>query len=191
MIRSFADRATERLFRDGVCPAHWRSIESVVLRKLDILDAATLLGDLRSLPGNRLDPLKGNRRGQYSVRINRQWRVCFRWTPEGPEAVEIEITIKEAIMARLRTHPGEVLREEYLVPLGLSARALAKELDVPANRLTEIMRGVRDVTADTAIRLGRYFGTDPRFWLNLQAAHDLSRAEKTHSYKKIVPRKAA
>jgi len=60
-----------------------------VPRKLDILDAATLLGDLRSPPGNRLEPLKGDRRGQYSVRINRQWRVCFRWTPEGPEAVEI------------------------------------------------------------------------------------------------------
>ena len=94
-------------------------------------------------------------------------------------------------MARLRTHPGEVLREEYLVPLGLSARALAKELDVPANRLTEIMRGTRDVSADTAIRLGRYFRTDPRFWLNLQAAYNLSKAEKIHSYKKIVPRTAA
>jgi antitoxin HigA-1 len=94
-------------------------------------------------------------------------------------------------MARLRTHPGEVLREEYLVPLGLSARALAKELGVPANRLTEIMRGTRDVSADTAIRLGRYFGTDPRFWLNLQAAYDLSKAEKAHRYNKIVPRTAA
>jgi antitoxin HigA-1 len=94
-------------------------------------------------------------------------------------------------MARLRTHPGEVLKEEYLVPLGLSARALAKLLDVPANRLTEIMRGTRDVSADTAIRLGRYFRTDPRFWLNLQAAYDLSKAEKAQSYKKIVPRTAA
>jgi antitoxin HigA-1 len=94
-------------------------------------------------------------------------------------------------MARLRTHPGEVLREEYLVPLGLSARAPAKLLDVPANRLTEIMRGTRDVSADTAIRLRRYFRTDPRFWLNLQAAYDLSKAEKAHSYKKILPRSAA
>jgi addiction module HigA family antidote len=94
-------------------------------------------------------------------------------------------------MPRLRTHPGEVLKEEYLAPLGLSARALAKLLDVPANRLTEIMRGTRDVSADTAIRLGRYFHTDPRFWLNLQAAYDLSKAEKAHSYKKIVPRTAA
>ncbi|HEU0084184.1 MAG TPA: HigA family addiction module antitoxin [Bradyrhizobium sp.] len=94
-------------------------------------------------------------------------------------------------MARLRTHPGEVLREEYLVPLGLSARSLAQALGVPPNRLTEIMRGTRDVSADTAIRLGRYFGTDPRFWLNLQAAHDLSKAETLHNYKKITPRTAA
>ncbi len=94
-------------------------------------------------------------------------------------------------MPRLRTHPGEVLRQEYLVPLGLSARALAKALGVPPNRLTEIMRGTRDVTADTAIRLGRYFGTDPRFWLNLQAAYDLSKAERKSDYKKIVPRDAA
>jgi addiction module HigA family antidote len=94
-------------------------------------------------------------------------------------------------MTRLRTHPGEVLKQEYLVPLEMSARALAKELGVPANRLTEIIRGTRDVTADTAIRLGRYFRTDPRFWLNLQAAHDLSKAERAHSYTKIVPRRAA
>ena len=79
-------------------------------------------------------------------------------------------------MPRLRTHPGEVLREEYLVPFGLSAcRRAPWLLGVPANRLTEIMRDTRDVSADTAIRLGRYFGTDPRFWLNLQAAHDCPR----------------
>ncbi|MCG6207041.1 HigA family addiction module antitoxin [Rhodopseudomonas sp. HC1] len=94
-------------------------------------------------------------------------------------------------MPRLRTHPGEVLREEYLAPLGLSARALAKELGVPANRLTEIMRGSRDVSADTALRLGRYFGTDPRFWLNLQAAYDLSKAERSIDYTSIVPRAVA
>jgi addiction module HigA family antidote len=99
--------------------------------------------------------------------------------------------LKESIMPRVRTHPGEVLREEYLVPLGMSARALAKALGVPPNRITEIMRGDRDVSADTAIRLGRYFGTDPRFWLNLQAAHDLSVAETGHDYSAIAPRSAA
>lgn len=94
-------------------------------------------------------------------------------------------------MPRLRTHPGEVLREEYVVPLRLSARGLASALGVPANRITEIMRGERDVSADTAIRLGRYFGTDPRFWLNLQAAYDLSKAEQKNDYSKISKRKAA
>lgn len=94
-------------------------------------------------------------------------------------------------MARVRTHPGEVLKEEYLGPLKMSARALASDLGVPANRLTEIMRGERDVSADTAIRLGRYFGTDPRFWLNLQSAHDLSKAETNHDYSSIRRRSAA
>ncbi len=94
-------------------------------------------------------------------------------------------------MPRVRTHPGEVLREEYLLPLGLSARALAKSLDVPANRITEIMRGERDLTADTAIRLARYFRTDPRFWLNLQTAHDISKAQAERDYSAIHPRSVA
>ena len=64
MIRSFADKATERLFRDDPCPARWRSIEAVALRKLDMVDAATRLEDLLSPPGNRLEALKGDRRGQ-------------------------------------------------------------------------------------------------------------------------------
>ena len=89
MIRSFADRTTERLFREGDCPARWRSFKSVAVRKLDILDAATKLSDLRSPPGNELEALRGDRDGQYSIRVNRQWRVCFRWTANGPEAVEI------------------------------------------------------------------------------------------------------
>src|SRR5260370_39521617 len=95
------------------------------------------------------------------------------------------------MMARVRPHPGEVLREEYLLPLGMSARALAKALDVPANRITEIMRGERDVSADTAIRLGRYFRTDPRLWLNLQAAYDLAVAESGNDYSKLGARAAA
>ncbi len=89
MIRSFADRKTQRLFCDGNCPADWRAFEAAALRKLDMLDAATALGDLRSPLGNRLEALKGNRRGQHSIRINEKWRVCFCWTMDGPEDVEI------------------------------------------------------------------------------------------------------
>lgn len=89
MIRSFADAAAERFFRDGNCPARWRAIETVTRRKLDMLDAATKLVDLRLPPGNRLEALKGDRKGQHSIRINDQWRICFVWTDEGPTEVEI------------------------------------------------------------------------------------------------------
>jgi toxin HigB-1 len=89
MIRSFANRATEAFFREGTCPAEWRSFAKTAHRKLDMLDAAIKLGDLRSPPGNRLEALKGERHGQWSIRINKQWRVCFRWTQEGPADVEI------------------------------------------------------------------------------------------------------
>ena len=73
-------------------------------------------------------------------------------------------------------HPGEILREE-LEELGLSANALAKALDVPTNRITAILRGQRGVTADTALRLARYFGTTPQLWQNLQKTYELRVAE--------------
>lgn len=89
MIVSFADRVTERFFRDAACPAQWRSFEAVAARKLDMIDAAMRLDDLRSPPGNRLEALKGERGGQWSIRVNQQWRICFRWTSKGPTDVEI------------------------------------------------------------------------------------------------------
>ena len=74
-------------------------------------------------------------------------------------------------------HPGEVLCEDYLVPLDMSANALAKALNVPAPRINDVVRASR-ITADTAMRLARYFGGDARSWLNLQAAYDLRVAEQ-------------
>jgi addiction module HigA family antidote len=81
--------------------------------------------------------------------------------------------------SRIRTHPGEVLREEFMKPLGLSANALAIALRVPATRIGGIIDAEtpRSVTPDTAMRLARYFGTTPEFWLNLQTAYDLSKAQ--------------
>jgi len=70
-------------------------------------------------------------------------------------------------------HPGEVLLEEFLAPLGISQYRLAKEIGVPPRRINEIVHGKRAITTDTALRLSRYFTTSDRFWLNLQAEHDL------------------
>lgn len=79
----------ERFHVDGVAPRPWRAIAKTALRKLDMIDAAHVLNDLASPPGNRLEPLKGDRKGQHSIRINDQFRICFRWAGNGAEDIEI------------------------------------------------------------------------------------------------------
>ena len=74
-------------------------------------------------------------------------------------------------------HPGEILMEEFLVPMGISQYRLAKDISVPPRRINEIVHGKRSVTADTALRLGRFFGMSPQFWLNLQTRYDLEVTE--------------
>lgn len=90
-------------------------------------------------------------------------------------------------------HPGEILREDFLVPLGMSANALAQALHVPAPRINDIVRERRGVSADTAMRLARYFGSDARSWLNMQAAYDLRVAEIENARrieKEVMPKAA-
>ena len=87
-------------------------------------------------------------------------------------------------------HPGKILREEFLVPMKLTPYALAQSCGVPRTRIERLAREETPVTADTALRLGRYFGTTPQFWMNLQAQYDLERAEDTAAaaLKRIKPR---
>ncbi len=88
--------------------------------------------------------------------------------------------------------PGEILREEFLAPLGISAYRLARDIHVQQTRVAEILAGRRAISADTALRLARYLGTTPQLWLNLQAHHDLLRAEQAAGadLARIVPRAA-
>lgn len=88
-------------------------------------------------------------------------------------------------------HPGEILKEEFMKPLGLTAYRLAKDLDVPAPRVNDIVLGKRAITADTAVRLGAYFKLPPQFWMNLQADYDLRIARGGIDLKKIKTREAA
>jgi addiction module HigA family antidote len=102
----------------------------------------------------------------------------MQWT----SAVETSIDRQEwgGIMGlpkdRIATHPGEVLLEEYIKPLGLTQATLAKELDISTNRLNELVRGKRGITADTALRLAHRFRTSPELWMNLQSAYELTAA---------------
>jgi len=88
-------------------------------------------------------------------------------------------------------HPGEILREEFMKPLGLTAYRLGKDLDVPIPRVNDIVRGKRSVSADTAVRLGAYFGLPAQFWMNLQTDYDLRLAGAQIDLRKIKVRKAA
>ncbi len=91
-------------------------------------------------------------------------------------------------------HPGETIKEEYLIPLGMSVNALAKALGVSPTRLNDIVRGRRSLTADTALRLARYFGTTPDLWINLQSFYDLRMAQREVGKaieRQVRPREAA
>lgn len=91
-------------------------------------------------------------------------------------------------------HPGEILLEEFLEPMGISQYRLAKDTSVPARRINEIVHGTRSITADTALRLSRFFGTSERFWLNLQTQYDLETQKdklKGRLDKEVVPHKKA
>ncbi|WP_223482027.1 type II toxin-antitoxin system RelE/ParE family toxin [Stenotrophomonas sp. OVS01A] len=89
MIKTYADKDTEKIAQ-GKRVRAWASIERQIQRRLEYLKAAVELGDLRAPPGNRLEQLQGGRQGQYSIRINDQYRICFRW--EGGDAYDVEVT---------------------------------------------------------------------------------------------------
>jgi addiction module HigA family antidote len=88
-------------------------------------------------------------------------------------------------------HPGEILLTEFMEPLGLTAYRLAKELHISAPRVNDLVRGKRGITADTALRLSRYFGNSAQFWIGLQSGHDLWVASKSKALNRVKPRQQA
>jgi addiction module HigA family antidote len=113
---------------------------------------------------------------------------------EDLDAGRVDFTGSKSAERLPPVHPGDVLRHDFLEPLGLSAHALALALRVPPNRITTILAGDRAVTAETALRLARYFGTTPAFWLNLQKAFELEVAERAKGERiraEVAPRFAA
>jgi addiction module HigA family antidote len=181
VIRSFASKETEKLFRGRFSAKLPQDVQRIAQRKLKQVNGAATLDFLRVPPGNRLEQLSGNRNGQWSIRINDQWRICFRW--EEGNAHDVEITDEGDFVMVKRdlppVHPGEILLEDFLKPMGITRYRLAKSIGVPQRRVDEICAGKRSVTADTALRLARFFGADAQSWMNLQAEYDLEIAEIT------------
>ncbi len=113
-----------------------------------------------------------------------KWQSVHNWhIPAGQISHKARVghsigQVRAELPDRVTSHPGDVLREEFLKPFGLSVNGLALALRVPANRVGAIVKGERSVTADTALRLGRFFGNSPEFWMSLQCMHDLTRVRR-------------
>jgi addiction module HigA family antidote len=153
-------------------------VERLAWLKLDQLGAADTLGDVTALQSDGLETVNCDGHGPYAIRINEQWRICFEWpeTSSGPMNVELVRAHSGGHMAPVTIHPGEHLAEA-LGALNMSATELARQINVPVNRVTGILNGRRAITGDTALRLAHFFGTSAEFWLNLQSVHELRVAE--------------
>ncbi len=161
MIKTFKDDETEKVFHRERSKKLPPDIQQVALRKLRMVNNAYTITDLRIPPANRLEKLSGDRAGQYSIRINDQWRICFEW--KSNNAYDVEITDYHWRDRNMNNneklapvHPGEVLLEEFLKPMEISQNRLALKISVPARRINEIVLGKRRITADTALRLAQY-----------------------------------
>ena len=197
MIARFRNADAKLLWETGRSKSIPASIRKVAIRKLTLLDIAVELGDLLIPPGNRMESLKADRKGQHSIRINDQYRICFVWRDGNAHDVEIvddhETTHRRhgsALMPKLllpTVHPGEILREEFLAPMGITPYRLAHDIHVPVTRINDIALERRAVSADTALRLGKYFGMTAQFWINAQALYDLRTAANKAQLDDIVP----
>jgi len=174
VIKSFKDTDTKQLF-EGEPVKRWKHIEPVARRKLVMIDAAVKLEDLKVPPGNKLHKLdKGSYRAIWNSdkrSVSRLFRVARRRrTLCGDYRLSLE-----GIMTKLKPiHPGEILREEFMVPFELNPNKLALALRVAAPNVYDIIHERRGISSEMSLRLARYFRTTPEFWINLQAHYDLA-----------------
>jgi len=159
-----------------------------------MLNRSASLEDLRTPYGNRLERLKDDRKGQWSIRINDQWRICFVGRKETHTMLKSLTTTRKSPSRNLlpNPHPGEILLEEFLKPAELSQNALARAIGVSPRRINEIVLGQRAITADTDLRLARYYGMSEGFFLGLQMDYDLMEQRRLlgDKLKAIKPRAA-
>jgi antitoxin HigA-1 len=183
MIQSFRDKRTKRLF-DGKRVPEFQAFARQAEKRLRVLDAADTIEALMMMPSNHFKALTGQRQGEYVSNGAQPAQRILR--------LLITNRRKRSTMAREPIHPGEILADE-LEELGISAAELARKIKVPPNRISQILSGKRSITADTALRLGKWLGTGPKIWLNLQQSYDLDLA-KLHlgqDLEGITPREAA
>jgi addiction module HigA family antidote len=176
MFRSWRNSAARKVW-DGERPNQFRGLDfEAAVDLLLALNVAKSLGDLSPLKSVGLHKLKGDRRGQWAMTVNDAGAFVSNFTRGTPTRSKSWITTEVDAMAPV-VHPGRLLKRE-IVARKLSANRLSLDIGVPSGRITDILNGRRGITADTAVRLGRYFGNSPQFWLDLQGQYDIGMVER-------------
>ena len=191
MIKSFFCKETEKIWLGKYSRKLPQDIQERALRKLRQLNASNTLEDLKIPPGNHLEALSGDRLGEYSIRINKQWRLCFKWQNSHVYNVEIVDYHLKIMSEKLIKNPsaGEILKEDFLEELGISKSALADAIDVSSNHIDSIINNTHQITADIDLRLCIYFGLSEGYFLRLQNNYELMEAKRKLGEKlnKIIP----
>ena len=177
-IRSFRDKRLKSLFDLRIPKGFPADLALAVRRKLAMLDAAEVLDDLRRPPANRLEALRVTAPASMPYVSTISSASALSGHPKDrPMSSSWTTTDGEAVLTLAPLHPGEVLREEFLKPLGLSPGAVARAIGVPRTRIERLAGEQVDLTPDTALRLARLLGTTAQFWMNLQARYALQTAQ--------------
>jgi addiction module HigA family antidote len=162
---------------DGERPNQFRGLDfDAAIDLLLALNVAKSLQDLSPLKSVGLHKLKGDRKDQWAMTVNERWRICFEFRRATLLTWKSSTITEDEKMAPI-AHPGRLLKRE-LVARKLSANRLSLDVGVPSGRITDILNGRRSITADTAVRLGRYFGNSAQFWLDLQGQYDIAVVER-------------
>jgi addiction module HigA family antidote len=181
MIQSFSCTATQKLFESNESEV-FAHLGRIAQRKLQQLNCAVTLADLIAPIGNQFMPAPTSD-FKHSIAIHQTYRLYFVWHDDGPKQVAIansSVLGEQMLNDNLPpTHPGEILREDYLLPLDMSPHALASALHVPVAHIEALIQETRPIDPEMALRLTRYFGGDAQSWLNLQQNYDLKQIKHT------------
>ncbi|MBP3731211.1 MAG: HigA family addiction module antidote protein [Mailhella sp.] len=177
MILDFACSDTKKFFISGHSE-RFHSIEGLALRKLDLLQCACSPRDLQNKASSQaLDGAAG------SISVGEGWHIFFSWAGNSVRGVrlaqkQLQIKTPASLPAenavRIVSHPGAILREEFMIPLGLSSNQVSIAISVPVSRMLDIVNERRGISSDTASRLSRYLGISARLWTSLQSEYELS-----------------
>ena len=188
-MNKFKDGLTRRIFGGEVVKGLSPDLVRRAIIKLTMVEAATEIRELAAPPSNRLEKLKGDRLNQWSIRVNDKYRICFKW--EKSRACEIDFYRLSLTKGRRNMNKkilisvGDIIKEEYLDPMGISAYRLAREIGVSTSLMSQIIRGKTAISADTAWRLGQFFDTSAQYWLNMQASCNSRMIEEKYANKNL------